>query len=328
MEEDKEKLEQEISSLKENRDSIKAEIEEYKSSLTASIEGKPTIQEQLNKKIVLIEASVESLSKGVDKIDELYSEILKPIEGTEKSKFQEVTDSHSQVIKNKDEIDQALKIINDFKLDLLGDEEKEIEGVKQRFDKYEGEITLKQKNWTEEQKTLSDKIEGLLPGATATGLAKAYQDQRKSYERPYWLWASVFVLTMGGMIYFAVKNLKDVQDINEAFMIVVSRLPFFIPVFWLAIFASKQQSQNKRLQQEYAYKETLTKSYEADKREIENLPDSEEKDALSTKLLATMIDMAKENPSATLHSDSHNDGPPSVLDLFKIKALKKLQGGD
>ena len=111
-------------------------------------------------------------------------------------------------------------------------------------------------------------------------------------------------------------------------MIVVSRLPFFIPVFWLAIFASKQQSQNKRLQQEYAYKETLTKSYEADKREIESLPESKEKDALSATLLNTMIEMAKENPSATLHSDAHNDGPPSILDLFKMKVLKKLQGGE
>jgi hypothetical protein len=133
---------------------------------------------------------------------------------------------------------------------------------------------------------------------------------------------------MGGMICFAIKNLKDVKDLNQALMTVVSRLPFFIPAFWLAIFASKQQSQNKRLQQEYAYKETLTKSYEADKREIEHLPDSEEKNALSAKLLSTMIDMAKENPSATLHSDSHNDAPPSVLDLFKMKVLKKLQAGE
>lgn len=133
---------------------------------------------------------------------------------------------------------------------------------------------------------------------------------------------------MCGAIWFAIANLKDATSVEDAFMKVISRLPFFMPAFWLAIFASKQQSQNKRLQQEYAYKEALTKSYEADKREIEKLPESTERHQLSAKLLETMIDAAKFNPSETLGSKTHNDGPPSVFELFKIRMLKKLTGTD
>jgi len=159
-------------------------------------------------------------------------------------------------------------------------------------------------------------------------LTKAYQAQRESYNKPYWLWAYVFILTMCGAIWFAIANLKDATSVEDAFMKVISRLPFFIPAFWLAIFASKQQSQNERLQQEYAYKEALTKSYEADKREIEKLPEPPERHQLSAKLLETMIDTAKFNPSETLGSKTHNDGPPSVFELFKIRMLKKLTGTD
>ena len=101
MENDKEKLEEEITSLKAQRDSIKAEIEDYKSSLIVSVEGKPTVQEQLNLNIESISESIQYLSDGVDKINKLYSEILIPIEGTEKSKFQEVTESHFKVLENK-----------------------------------------------------------------------------------------------------------------------------------------------------------------------------------------------------------------------------------
>ena len=328
MEEEKGKIEQEIKHLIEKRDLVKDEIEDYKSSLIASADGAPTILEQLNLITDSIDKSLILLTEKVDKINELFDNVMIPIDGAEKPRLQEVLESCEVITKKKDEIDQSLEMIDGFKLQLLGDDENEVKGLKHRFDKYEEDIKSKQKDWTDSQKALSDKIEGLLPGATATGLAKAYQDQRKSYTRPYWLWAMVFVLTMIGMIYFAIDNLKSVQNLNEAFMVVVSRLPFFIPAFWLAIFASKQQSQNKRLQQEYAYKETLTKSYEADKREIESMPESDKKNILSEKLLSTMIDMTKENPSETLHSSSHNDGPPSVLDLFKIKLLKKLQGGE
>ena len=41
-----------------------------------------------------------------------------------------------------------------------------------------------------------------------------------------------------------------------------------------------------------------------------------------------MIDAAKFNPSETLGSKTHNDGPPSVFELFKIRMLKKLTGTD
>lgn len=322
--EDKNAIELEITNLIQQRDMLFGEIEAYKNQINLITEGKPTIHEQMTASLSTIEATIKTISENVDRINAFHSELLRPKEGQSKSQLELVNEAFIKVSEDKIKAEIELKSIENFKTELFGDTEKNIVGQKQRIDALEEEIKASKKIWDDNADTLFKKIEGLLPGATASGLAKAYQDQRKSYNLPYWLWAAVFVLTLCGTIWFAVENLHDATSVEDALMKVISRLPFFIPAFWLAIFASKQQSQNKRLQQEYAYKEALTKSYEADKRELEKLPDSPEKSMLSSKLLETMIDAAKYNPSETLGSKTHNDRPPSVIDLFKMKILKRL----
>ena len=326
--EDKNVIEQEIITLTTQRDNLRNEIEAYKNDINQVTEGKPSLSEQMTSRLSTMEATIKTMSDNVDRINTFHNELLRPKEGQTKSQLEIANEAFSKIMVDKEKSEAELKAIETFKVELLGDNEKNIIGQKQRFDTIESEIKINKKTWEDNADTLFKKIEGLIPGATATGLAKAYQAQRESYNKPYWLWAWVFILTMCGAIWFAIANLKDATSVEDAFMKVISRLPFFMPAFWLAIFASKQQSQNKRLQQEYAYKEALTKSYEADKREIEKLPESPERHQLSAKLLETMIDAAKFNPSETLGSKTHNDGPPSVFELFKIRMLKKLTGTD
>lgn len=326
--EDKNAIEQEIIALMTQRDILKKEIEAYKNEINKVTDGKPSLREQMTSRLSTMEETIKTMSDNVDRINTFHNELLHPKEGQTKSQLEIANEAFLKITADKEKSDTELKAIETFKVELLGDAEKNIIGQKQRFDTIESEIKNNIKAWEDNADTLFKKIEGLIPGATATGLAKAYHFQRKSYNKPYWLWASVFILTMCGTIWFAIANLKDAKSVEDAFIKVISRLPFFIPAFWLAIFASKQQSQNKRLEQEYAYKEALTKSYEADKREIEKLPESTERHQLSAKLLETMIDAAKFNPSETLGSKTHNDGPPSVFELFKIGMLKKLTGTD
>ncbi len=326
--EDKNTVEQEIAILVKQRDTLKSEIEAYKSDINIATEGKPTLNELMTSRLSNMELAIITISDNIDKINAFHNELLIPKEGQSKSQLEFFNETLDKISTDKTKSETELKAIESFKTEVFGDSEKNIIGQKQRIDILEEEIKKNKKTWEENAETLFKKIEGLLPGATASGLAKAYQDQRVSYNKPYWLWATVFVLTMCGTILFAVCNIHDASSVEDAFMKIISRLPFFIPAFWLAIFASKQQSQNKRLQQEYAYKEALTKSYEADKREIEKLPASPEKDKLSTKLLETMIDAANYNPSETLGSKTHNDEPPSIFELFKINLLKKLTNGE
>ena len=55
------------------------------------------------------------------------------------------------------------------------------------------------------------------------------------------------------------------------------KLTLILPLILLAIYASNQQSQNKRLEEEYAHKANVAKTYMGHKRQLEALDDSEDK---------------------------------------------------
>jgi hypothetical protein len=190
----------------------------------------------------------------------------------------------------------------------------EIESFKSKISAFLGEQTIK-------YNAQFSQIEGLLPGATSTGLAEAYQLQKKSYKKPIQLWSGVFIsimciMTILSVILFYVQFGKSTsQTLGEAFISLLKDLPFFIPTIWLASYASKQQSQYKRLQQEYAFKETNAKSFHGHKMQVEELmkDGSTDKDLL-LQLVAQLVIITSQNPSSTLDSKSHDDSPP----IFKL----------
>ena len=92
-------------------------------------------------------------------------------------------------------------------------------------------------------------------------------------------------------------------------------LQFFIPKFGLAAFECKQQSKYKRLQQEYAFKETNAKSFHGHKEQIERLmKDSGADKEMLSALVAQLVVITAQNPSNTLDNKSHEDSPP----IFKV----------
>jgi len=174
-------------------------------------------------------------------------------------------------------------------------------------------------------------IESLLPGATSAGLAEAFEKQKKSYNIPIFTWSAIFItitlIMTGCSIYlFYVQFLKPggapAENFSQGLLALLRDLPFFIPTIWLAVFASKQQSQFKRLQQEYAFKEINAKSFYGHKKQIEELgKDGDRERELLLQLIAQLVLITAQNPSETLDNKSHNDSPP-VFQLFE-KLLKR-----
>jgi len=267
-----------------------------------------------------VNALEQRLTENLSKFDSLNNHFIdyfnKPTP-EEKSKFETVTEHQqniSQFLKSATELKEQIEGFKEF---IYGNETTGKTGFKKEtelwVEKDKSSIADQQKKWEETYQTLYEKIEGLVPGATSTGLSKAYQDQKTNYTTPIAIWSAVFSLVIIGMVIFAIDSysqVKEVAKLSDSLLHIVDRLPFFIPAVWLAIFASKQQSQFKRLQQEYIYKETLSKSYEAYKREIDKLPDGDEKNKILEKLIKSMVDMCGYNPSITLEHKSHNDKPP------------------
>lgn len=186
-------------------------------------------------------------------------------------------------------------------------------------------------------KAMFDQIESLLPGATSAGLATAYENLKVSFKAPidrftkffYW---SLICLGLGALVMaverisFAPAFAIDFVDIPEwdvIFKALIYKAPFIAPVVWLALFSATRRSQYERLQQEYAHKEALARSYESYKKQLLDLKgDSEE---LQKALLSKAIDSIAYNASETLDG-KHEEKLPAqkILELFKVDDLKKL----
>ena len=120
--------------------------------------------------------------------------------------------------------------------------------------------------------------------------------------------------------YFSLEDIKAIEDIGKDFF---KTLPIIAPLIWLAIFASSRRSENQRLEQEYAHKEALAKSYSSYKKQIDGLKDEDQ--SLLIKLLDNAIETISKNASETLDK-KHGDGTPfqSIVKTL-TEEIKKLK---
>lgn len=131
-------------------------------------------------------------------------------------------------------------------------------------------------------KTLVEEIEGLLPSATSAGLASAYHDMKKSFDSPIinntrLFYASIVCLILTALISITQEvswtyiKFHDIPELTKLASNFLYKAPIILPVIWLALFTSKRRSEALRLQQEYAHKEALAKSFQNFKAQIEAL---------------------------------------------------------
>lgn len=173
---------------------------------------------------------------------------------------------------------------------------------------------------------LNEKIESLLPGATSAGLATAYLEMKNSFDGPIRSASKIFYWTIGVLIlgsillcidkvyWFGIDFMK-ISDWHSFLGSFAYKLPFYGSAIWLAYYASKRRSEFQRLQQEYAHKEALAKSYDSYKKQIETLGASDGK--LMSILLEKSIDAITHNASQTLDG-KHGDKMPAHEAVEKI----------
>ncbi len=210
--------------------------------------------------------------------------------------------------------------ISTYKNQLYGYEDENgilIPGLTHKIDNMQKQLAQNIEANEKKQQALLNKIEELLQGASTVALAKAFEEHKKQFDKPNKLWQWVFICTLVGLMglsitAFFVSN----PDLNEMWKITLGNLPFIGAGVWLAIFASKQRSQNVRLQQEYAYKEDVAKLYYGLKNEIEQLDNSELGQRLNESVIQILVETVSYNPSKTLDNKSHNDKGP-ILEALK-----------
>lgn len=219
--------------------------------------------------------------------DSLYTEVVKN-SGRISQIEKQAAEQLKTISQNLEEFEKKFQENNEF-----------LKGLEQQREKIS--------NWEKE-------IENLLKEATNASLASSYEGTRKSYDKEIKIWHITFFACIIIMFLLSVLSIFDVSittqqidwklniDVNNYLSILNSfliRLPFYIPLAWLAIFATNRRNENKRLQEEYKHKETLAKAYSGYKEQIEKLEDSKAQE-LAEKLMDKLVEMTNENPNRAL----------------------------
>lgn len=287
------------------------QIDGYRKELFEDQAGKKSVKNQINDTCLDIEEKSKKVNDLYTEIEQFHSKLL--VSSKEEDSIKD------DVVAVQTEINEILELVNKNKNEFVEYYEKVFnptKGLKQELENKESQF-----------KMLFEKIEGLLPGATSAGLAETYQTQAKKYSVPTFMWSFIFIAAMIGMAVFSaisiLPKIIDAKTITEALGHVITRLPFFVPAVWLGCFASKQQSQNKRLAQEYAYKANLAKSFVGYKEQIKVLGQTDENKEVLVKLLNALVVSVSYNPSETLNKNYHKDSPP----LF-TQIIDRMFGGN
>lgn len=310
-----------------------SEISKYKSELVREIES-------LRKQIVNLENKESELDKKIEQVQDFHSTIF---EGDENESIisEEIEGFVEEFKEYRKEIFELKEDIDEYKRELFGYEndkgeeiagfDSKIESLKNQLQKKIQESQIELDNFyttnDKRQEELFHKIESLLKGASTVALAKAFKEHKDSFNISNYIWMGAFILSIVSMMVLSVWGFVNANyEFKDMWKYTLGNLPFIGGAVWLAIYSSKQRSQNKRLQQEYAYKEDVAKIYYGLKQEVEELGDTELGKKLNESVLKLVIDAVSLNPSGSLESSTHNEKGP-ILDSIKslTESIKNIK---
>lgn len=179
---------------------------------------------------------------------------------------------------------------------------------------------------------IKDKVEALLPGATSTGLAVSFKTRRDNLIRGRQVWAGIAVAPIVGLICLGLLGpggivaLTGESELSWDFVLraIAWRIPVAIPLVWLAIYAGRHHMLALRLEEDYSYKEVLSRSFEGYKREMSDVKATETDTPLSV-LCSNILESLSEAPGR-IYDKKHRDFTPlnAVLESIDNKTVQKI----
>lgn len=185
---------------------------------------------------------------------------------------------------------------------------------------------------TEEQiKALLEKSKAVLATATSSGLAGAFYDRKKELQRIGWIWTAGLICALVGAIFaiwwradqlFAL--LDRANEIGTFTLIAnfVISIAFIGAPVWLAWLATKQVGYYFRLSEDYAFKASVSASYEGFMEEARGHDAEFEK-----KVLESTLERYDEPPLRFVDNRVHGSPYHELFESDEFKsAMKNIPG--
>ena len=321
-----EQIHETITDINKNYDDELEKCNIFISDSEQKISELEEIEEQITKtheNIKLIASNMQNFqTKSAERRDEikiLYNEIF----GTKTEDGEETEGLKDELDDCYSELNEGFeKLKNDF-IELKNSKEKEFNSFK----------SLKEADFNE----LKNQIQSLLPGAMSAGLSSAYNHKRRLEEKTRAKAEGTFnkaiialviisLIPVGIASFLLFKTKLDILVVIQYLPQLLGLIaPIYAPVVWIGLTSSKKVNQSKRLIEEYAHKEAISKTYEGLSKEVSKLDDE---DILKERLLQNIITTNAENPGKLLQNFNKPDYPMlEVIDKF-TKLIKSTKSTD
>jgi len=186
-------------------------------------------------------------------------------------------------------------------------------------------------NLTIEANDIKNIIENLLPGATSAGLSSAFRERKLSFTNPKRIWGTVFVVSMVALLLVAFINpisfeVENTINHESVFSYIFVRIPFIIPIVWMAIYAGRRHSQALRLEEDYAHKEVLSKSFEGYKTQLLEIDVADKVNKTTLEHISNTLNALALHPGR-IYQGKHEDISPwsSFMRMFKQENKKSSE---
>lgn len=191
----------------------------------------------------------------------------------------------------------------------------------------EAKIAAYEARLAEFEKQSSTQLEtiiGLLPGATAAGLAHAFDDRRKTFLKPSTNWQWLFVGSVIALVALAATGLWSVykNDVllgwDDLARLWLARLPIAAALVWLALHASRESALAKRLEEDYGYKAAIAASFLGFQKQMADIESSVSEGSPLSKLCADTLATIGSPPGRIY--DRHHLTVTPASELAKVAA--------
>ena len=182
--------------------------------------------------------------------------------------------------------------------------------------------------------SLLEQIKDHLQKAIGASLFKAFDTRRRAINISSWVWATLLLLSVGGMIWFAVWFVNEVAAVAEiakvskeppsgvAWMLAYSRLVIVAPLAFLIAFTAKRYTSERRAEEEWAFKSAISVSLDPFRDLIARMKLDGHETAFVERLVAEIFD----NPTKRLYGASSEKSEKSEMDILGLvkDALDKI----
>ena len=240
---------------------------------------------------------------------------------------------------DKDSYDTAKKNLTELETVLNGAVEnaKEAKEAKKRSENLEHQVKQIQEtandnvidlHATQEQaEDLVDSVNKLLPGAASGALASSFNKRKAALKYTKIMWTFWFFVSIGLLVWAAFYDRPETlpTELKGMYLYLLGRLPLIAPIIWLAYHTSQRSTQSVRLEEDYAHKEALSRSFEGYKNQIQELqndgkiPVGDDGGNALHQLITITIEALSKHPDRVYKG--HKDGGPleNLMGFFTNK---------